>query len=405
MSRSADPLHAAIRRYAAAIRAAEQAPTAHAAWAVASARDGLDTALGAGHATEGTQASIVPLDRRARMALARTPASALPAFEAMRDARGKRHDQWWWTPSGWVARSHHAFLKFGMVTCWGLALTITSNTIGRWLTGAPDWTSIVAIVIQALITMLGGAAFVEQGRGAFLRLTALLSQPIGRWQQLAILGTCAVLVAVLAVRWSLPAIATLYSQQGQTHFDAGRLANALDSWRRAVALDPDPWEYRYQLGSGLERQADTEGAIAQYRLAVAAPEAPPFVVNNLARLYLVQKNDAGTALTLLEPALRSHEQDGMVRYRMLINRGAAFLALKLPNLARFDGAAAMALAKRLDWAGAPSASCLLAIAEDDPAAPAPAAEWTACLQPSLQDEVSDPRWIAMARERLWKEAR
>ena len=292
-----------------------------------------------------------------------------------------------------------------MLTCWGLALTITSNTVGRWLAGAPDWTSIVAIVIQTLIAMLGGAAFVAQGRGAFQRLTALLGQPIGRWQQLAILGTCAVLVAVLAVRWSLPAIATLYSQQGQTHFDAGRLANALDSWRRAVALDPDPWQYRYQLGSGLERQADTEGAIAQYRLAVAAPEAPPFVVNNLARLYLVQKNDAGTALTLLEAALRSHEQDGIVRYRMLINRGAAFLALKLPKLARFDGAAAMALAKRLNWDGAPSASCLLAIAEDDPATPAPAAEWRACLQPSLQDEVSDPRWIAMARERLWKETR
>lgn len=405
MRRSVDPFQAAIRRYSASVAAVEQIPTAHAAWALASARDDLDTVLDADHAPEGLLASIVLMDRRARLALARTPASMLPAFEALRDTRGGRFGQWWWTPARWVARSHDTWLKFGILTCWGLALTITSNTIGRWLAGAPDWTSIVAIVIQALVAMLGGAAFIEQGRSAFQRLAALLGQPIGRWQQLAILGTCTVLVAVLAVRGSLPAIAKLYGKQGQTHFDAGRLANALDSWRRAVSLDPDPWEYRYQLGSGLERQADIEGAIAQYRLAIAVPEAPDFVVNNLARLYLVQKYDAGAALMLLEPALQDHEQDDIVRYRMLINRGAAFLMLKLPHLARFDGSTAMALAKRLGWKSAPSAACLLALAADSLAEPATEAQWAACTQPAAQDEVSDPRWIAKAREQLLKEAR
>jgi tetratricopeptide (TPR) repeat protein len=396
------PIHTITKRYCSAIVAVEKLPGAPSAWALALIRTELATSLADG-ARIGTLIDVLKLDQRARYALARTRARDLPVFDAMRRARGGNDDDWWWSSQYWVVKSHADFLRFGLLTCWGVALAVTSDTIARWLSSAPDWTTLIAIVVQVLVTFLGGAPFVEQGRAAFQRATAVFDQPIGHWQRFAVLGSAAILASAVSVRLALPEIATLYGQQGQTHYRDGRLADAINSWRRAVALDPDAWQFRYQLGSGLELQADTDAAIAQYRLAVATPEAPAFVLNNLARLYLTEKNNPGTALLLLEPALLRYQTKDIVRYRMLINRGTAFLALKLPKLAAFDARAAAAIAQHLRWESAPSAACLLALALEGESASAAAAFWKSCLSASVEDKVSDRRWLALAREKLLKE--
>src|SRR5262249_48392226 len=151
----------------------------------------------------------------------------------------------------------------------------------------------------------------------------------------------------------------------------------------------------YSLGSAYERLADNDKAISEYRLALASQDVDPPVINNLGRLYLVQKNDAASALALLEMGLNNHQKDDKTRYQMLVNRGSAFLALKLPKWAAYDAEAAKVLAIQLGWKSAPSAACLSALA----ASAAESSAWRDCLTASSDDTVSDLRWLATARER------
>ncbi|QSI75352.1 tetratricopeptide repeat protein [Niveibacterium microcysteis] len=393
----------ALKDYSAAVDAVESTVTTGSAWTLAISRTQLAELLQEEKPMdpEVDLEPVAALDERAKTALGRMTGDSAKVFERLRDARDVDLKQWWWTPTVWVGTTNEPLWLLVTAACWGLALTLTSDTINRWLVGGPDWTSAIAILIQAFVALLGGAAFVEWGRRWLLSLAALTRQAIGRRHQLALATTIVVLATAIGVRASLPRIAEFYQVQGQAHFKQGRLASALESWRRASSLDPDSWSLRYQLGSVLERLADTDKAIAEYRLAAASPEAPASVHNNLARLYFAQKNDPTSALALLEPTLKAYGKEDETRYRLLVNRGASYLSLKLPALAKFDALAALQLAQKQHWASAPSASCLLALASSSVTS-GDVTPWAPCLSSSDHDEVSDPRWLATAREQLLK---
>ncbi|WP_306552862.1 hypothetical protein [Acidovorax sp.] len=398
--KEAPPREQALRDYSATVENVERLPTIEVAWELAEARDRL-AALGKGkeQCRLDELEEVAALDKRARVALARVPGAAAKSFESLRDARDADAKRWWWAPATWAGNANDSLWLVLTATCWALALTLTTTTINRWLVGGPDWTTVIAVAVQAVLALLGGAAFLDWGRSWLLSVAAVTRQPVGSRHLVAFGMTVAALSVAVGIRGALPHVALLYQMQGQTHFEAGRLASALESWRRASSLDPDPWELRYQLGSVLERMAEVDKAIAEYRLAVASPDAPVYVHSNLARLYLAQKSDPTSALALLDAALRAHEKQDQVRYRLLINRGAAYLALQLPRLAQYDAASAKLIAKDLGWSSSPSADCLLAQASKSK----DLVQWTRCITPTMLDEVSDPRWQAFGREKLMEE--
>ena len=394
------PLDALLSSYQESVRGLESVADADPAWMVAEAREALADRIKADKPDLAYLKVVDESDQRAKAALARLTGEAVRRFEQMRDARDADAKAWWWAPANCANPTSGALCVALAATCWGLALTLTLGTIDRWLVGGPDWSSALAVSIQAVVVLLGGATFVDWGRRWLVSLTLMARRPIGQHHMVALWVTLVALGIAVAVRASLPVFADLYQRQGQTDFRAGRLASALENWRRGASLNPDSWELRYQLGSALERMADTDKAIAEYRLAVASPEAPIYVHNNLARLYLAQKGDASSALALLEPALVAYQEQDPVRYRLLVNRGAAYLSLGHVQLAKHDAQAALKLANALGWNAMPSAYCLIALAAKEATKP-----WAQCLSPSDQDEVSDPRWKATAKEQLVEPAK
>ena len=343
---------------------------------------------------------LAAVDERAKRALARSPALLVKEFETLRDVSGADSKKWWWDTGTWRSNKNEPAWLLGTAAFWGLALALTSDTVSRWLVGGPDWTTMVAVVVQAAVALVGGAAFVDWGRRKLQSAAAFRGRSVGEWPILAFGLAVAAVCFVLAIRAALPWFALFYDEQGRHHFEGGRLESALSSWRRASALDPDSWIFHYEIGSVYDRLADVDKAIAEYRVAVSSAEAAPAVYNNLARLYIVSKSDYASALTLLDPALTKHAAADVQRYRMLVNRGSAFLGLKQYRLAEFDASAAELIASKLDWRKAPSTACLKHQVSSATQKPIDRQNVLDCVTPQQGDVVSDPRWISGAREWL-----
>src|SRR5262249_45064178 len=131
---------------------------------------------------------------------------------------------------------------------------------------------------------------------------------------LSFLLAIAVLTAVLAFRLSLPAISAVYYARGlaqrkwgelqvASHLQVGasraprsttprgettELQGAMESFRRAVALDPDNKHAHFALGNGYRAIQDYDRAIAEYQKVLEIDMKHRGANNNLALVLLIR---------------------------------------------------------------------------------------------------------------------
>jgi tetratricopeptide (TPR) repeat protein len=339
------------------------------------------------------------LKERARTIDTRVGRSTLVSWrETVQPATGS----WWWylDERAAAAEPKHPFWAILAGFFITMSLSLTGAIAQRFLSVGADFLGVFSTLMQALLALLAGSAFIEVGRHGLERVLTRLG--IGRafqhrWRAGLAL---AVLLIILALRLSLPAFARYYNDHGVRLQRDRQVSSAIEQFQRALSLYPDYAEAHYNLATAYEDVLEQDKALGEYQRAIEADDQFSNAYNNLARLYILRRNDPGSALTLLDTALergpgRNQAQQPGVRYSLLKNRGWAYLSLKYYSLAAGDLREALRL--RSDGA---AAHCLLAQvleAQGDLKAALP--EWEAGLRYANSDFV-EASWLALARERM-----
>jgi tetratricopeptide (TPR) repeat protein len=320
-----------------------------------------------------------------------------------RETLGSSSNRWWWHLDARVAanRKRNALFALTVGLSLTISLTLTTEITTRLLSAGPDFLSVLNLVVQGILAVIAGTAFLGAGR----RSIEALFQRLGLKRQFrdpakAVLAV-AVLLFVLVLRSRLPDLARLYNEAGVAEWSTGRATSAIADYKRAISLDPDFPQAHYNLGNAYEELLQEEDAISEYRSAIILDPEMYAAYNNLARLYIAQQAP-GSALSLLDPALNKRiAAPEVVRYALLKNRAWANLELNYLYLAQEDVNEAL----RLRPNGA-AAHCLQAqLLEKVHGVETPqqeiTSEWEACIRYSTVDEVKpEAIWVNLAAERL-----
>ncbi len=382
-----------------ALRASEPAGAAAETLRVLLARDAVAQAT-SGATTPETLTEVAALDGQLQSAapvivdavggdtLARWRASAGPPSYA-----------WWWSLDEIAAASEpKPWLGWAILAGFFITLSVSfiAEISARFLAGQPDFFGVFSTLSQVLLALLAGGALTRAGSQWIDGLLAArgIARPAHAYWKTAL--ALLVLVAVLALRLSLPAFARTYSDRGVRQQAAGRVTSAIYSYQRAISLAPDYALAHYNLGSAYDDILQYDKALVEYQTAIQNDPQIYFAYNNLARLYMLQKHDYVSALRLLERGVDLKPSEPAVKYSLLKNRAWAYLALKLPGLAEADLRQALDLRPQ----GA-AAHCLMAQTLEMRGQPAEALPfWENCIAYYGPQENVEPDWNATARERV-----
>jgi tetratricopeptide (TPR) repeat protein len=369
---------------------------------------------------------ILSRDRLARVVLAATPApselSALAVLDqrlqqaathidrsvgratlaAWREAMLPPAAAWWWRLDERAANEEPrpsplwAIIAGFFLT---ISISITADIARRFLAVGPDAVGVFSTLLQGFLTFLAGRSLIGAGQQSLERLLAALNIQ-RRYSHIAnTVLALLVLLLVIGLRLALPLIAAYYSDQGVIMQQNGNVTGAIMNYQRAISLSPNDAKAHYNLGTAYEDVTATDLAIASYQTALRNDAAMYRAYNNLARVYMAQRNDFASALPLLNTALELPIPDAErseVRYALLKNRGWANLGLTFLRQAETDLRDALAI--RPDGA---SAHCLLAqVYEARINNAAARTSWESCLRFANSDPSVEARWVGLARERL-----
>jgi tetratricopeptide (TPR) repeat protein len=348
------------------------------------------------------------------------------AFVNWREANQPPDSAWWWFLDRRVAqdeaRDEEAKQKRGAlwiiltVLCGSVSLNLTAEIVKRFFSGGKDALSIVNTFFQTLLIVLNA--------GLGVLALGTLTDPGRQWAEglLTNLGlfktygakkrflvAAVVLVSVLCFRLSLPAIARFYMERGARFAGQGDQAGEMDSFRRAVSLDPDNAGAHYALGTAYENLRDhNDEAINEYSSATLLDSRFLEARNNLARLYIKRgrdEKDFENALQIINDALRLSPSEWDIRYTLYKNRGWAECELKLYPRAEDDLRTAIQIDESRPGRNDASedraaAHCLLGYALEAEQKEGAIDEWDFCARYySCGDEDLDPKFVRTARER------
>jgi len=209
------------------------------------------------------------------------------------------------------------------------------------------------------------------------------------------------LVIVAAVmEWSRPRVAVIYNDQGAELYKQKQLTKAIEKYTRAISLNPSYAQAHYNMGNAYEDVLNYDKAMSEYELAIMADQDFYRPYNNIARLYILYRNEPLKALRLIDKALPLNidpEDDATsVRYRLYKNRGWANLLLKNYKQAKIDLDQALNLV-----ANGADAHCLMAQVLDAQTDASAVGEWTLCsVLAEQQKDQTEANWSGLAREHL-----
>ena len=319
-------------------------------------------------------------------------------FHRWRETLQPSQAAWWWWLDDRVAASQRLLPLWTLLAgfCITVSISLSAEISRRFLSVGADFISVFSTLSQAALTLAAGSALTDAGRGALGKFFERLGiervlHPMWR-AALALL----LLLAVLALRLSLPRIAVAYNNQGLQQQIRGQVTSAITSYQRSISLHPDYALAHYNLAVAYEEVLDYDKALAEYHTALAADPKMYYVYNNLARLYLLRRQDYASALEMLNDALALEPPEASVRYSLFKNRAWAYVGLNLLTLAETD----VRHAQELEPNGA-AAHCLLGQMLEAQGKPDEAVEsWERCVGYATPDGSVPPEWYALAQDRL-----
>ena len=184
-----------------------------------------------------------------------------------------------------------------IVVFWTISLSLGVVVSRRFLSGGSDFFSALAVISQAIISLLAaGGALTKGGREALNRGLKKFPSFVREEIRLAV---AVALMLVIGFMWrSLPTIAVRYNNAGRLAHDEGDLSRAQYDYQRAVSLNPDYPEAHYNLGLLHEDLFDLKAAQREYKIAVLAGLDAAY--NNLARLFILDGKYSQAVALLLE---------------------------------------------------------------------------------------------------------
>ncbi len=305
---------------------------------------------------------------------------------------------WWW------------FLdqKFGLwssllsIMCLVLSLSLIGDIAPRFLSGGSEFWGNFVVILQGILVLITGSSIFSKTAGR--KLTNVFSS--GLWNKwgthLALLS----LALLLLLHQSLPQIAVSYRERGLSNYEAGHLAKAQSNYQRALALNPNDEKIHLYLGSLYDSLQDFERARTEYQIAMRTDSAAAF--NNMARLYLLDENNATAASLLMQSKAQITSEDDMtLRYSLHKNLG--WVNLKQKRLAEAENELLTAIEDiaepaQLSEQRQVSAYCLLAQVLDAKGDTEQARlKWEYCFRHASPLIPEEAAWLEIAQERLTSE--
>ena len=413
------PLAPTLTQYQTALQAlaASDALSAQDALLILSARDALQSALASKPALIAMHLrQIQTLDEQLRAHSLRLVQGL--DLAAYRQSYPVPASSWWWRLD--EAQPPHPMDRFDWLfngltlTAWTASLALLSNIAGRFFSGGPDLVGASAVIFSSLLTLLKARSDLsETGSDPLEPALKALKVP-GIWRAEAKLGSTVILLSGLLLFWhSLPWLSHLYNRRGVEQYHAGQLTLAEARFLRAAALAPDNLEARYNLGNVYEDWLKIDAAKQAYQ--AAAIGRVPSAFNNLARLYIQEKN-YDDAVSLLSDGLGETKVQTVNpedRYNLYKNLGWARFGQSRDEEAAAALTTAISISQQSillpdqsqgrvsDYLNnRASAHCLLAQVLERQGESAALAEWQVCNDQANPQVKEEDTWLHQARQRL-----
>ncbi|MDV2997538.1 MAG: hypothetical protein N4J56_007243 [Chroococcidiopsis sp. SAG 2025] len=288
------------------------------------------------------------------------------------------------------------------------SLTISLGLVGdissRFLTGGPDTLGALAVSTQSILTLLtAGGALTVAGQEAYKRTLKSRNIPERFWHEISAGFSLLLLIGLLGLRLSLPQIATQYTKWGIGNFNERDWGSAEQNYQRAIKLNPDDALAHFHLGVLYEELQKLDLARTEYQ--IAAQDNIPDAINNLSRLYILNKNYPA-AVNLLLKALADEQKlklSAETKYALLKNLGwARLMQGHYPDaeVKLQDAIDLQKSAKITKNIAAPH--CLLAqVMEAQKDKKGALKEWEACNQyADIASSTDEDGWVITAQKRL-----
>lgn len=373
------------------------------------ARDRLAAELARTNPSSADLDTVVSLDERLKAAAPAVDAAVgRPTLVQWREADQPPAGAWWWRLDERAAaaepRANPAWILAAALFL-TVSISLSADLARRFLSVGPDSVGAFSIMVQALLTFLAGRSLTGAGQQSMESLLVRLNIHRRHTALATALFALMVMLLVLGLRLSLPAIARQYNNQAVRAQQSGQVTSAIMDYQRAISLRPVYAEAHYNLGTAYEDVLAYDLAIPSYQAALRLNAILYPAYNNLARALMLSRKDYAGALPLLDTALDldiklPEQQLADVRYSLLKNRAWAYLGLKYLTLAESDIQQALALRPEGAAAHCLNGQVLEAQNRMKDALP----EWEACLRYANTDVVPvEASWLALARERLSEE--
>ncbi len=278
-------------------------------------------------------ARIAELDQRLKDAACKI--DAIAGRETLFSWRQSIHpveSPWWWSldETATLVEQPSPLWAIPAALLFTISLTVIADTMTTLKNGGINALSTFGTLIQTLLTLLAGSAFLSGGREWLEKLFAHVGIHRKFQGSSRVWLAAGVLVVTLVIRIYLPAgvVARYRNYQGDRSLANKQYFSAVEEYQQAVALKPDYTGARYSLAVAYDKSRDYANAIRQYELSIIAAPKNYDAYNKLARLYILYSKDYSGALRRLDFLSNNFQELSMEnRYHLFKNRGWAYLEL------------------------------------------------------------------------------
>ena len=210
------------------------------------------------------------------------------------------------------------------IVCLSISVALLIDVSTRFLSGDLGTLSLIAVIFQALVTLISSGSLSTPGRKFVHRFFKLILLRRYFWKASEFGLSLLALGILIYFRLSLGYFAALYSNYGIRQYTEGRVNSAKSSFEMALRLNPDSAAAHDNIGRIYDDQQDYELAKQHY---ISASQAGSILAHSkLARLYILEggEDNYEQAVFLLFKGLslmQSQNVDKRTKYNLLKNLG------------------------------------------------------------------------------------